>query len=66
MFRADGELTAERQPGVLLGTASSLPMPVSVPPLPLQPGRRYTFALSIDGRSNPEWELTFNVAGGAG
>ncbi len=62
MFEVKGEFKSERQPGVLLGTAATIPMPLAIPPLPLTSGARYKWVLMIDGKSNLDWELPFSVA----
>ena len=66
LFKGEGTFGANRDPNVLLGGPATLPMAINVPALPLRPGARYKYVLTIDGLQNPEWELPFAVAPSGG
>ena len=36
-------------------------MAINIGPLPLPPGQRYVWELSIDGESRPDWHLAFST-----
>lgn len=61
LVRVDGNFEAPRPPGVLLGVPEILPAVLPIPPLPLEPGRRYRWRLSINGHTEPDWELAFST-----
>lgn len=44
-------------PGILL----DIPLAINVSSLPVQPGKRYTWRLSIDGTSEEGWQASFSV-----
>jgi uncharacterized protein DUF6941 len=50
-----------RPPGVKPGTPIDLPLAVNMPPVPLEPGGRYEWRLSIDGRTEPDWRVAFST-----
>jgi Family of unknown function (DUF6941) len=50
-----------RPPGVKPGTPIDLPLAVNMPPVPLDPGGRYEWRLSIDGRTEPDWRVAFST-----
>lgn len=55
-----GNLQAVRPPGVLLGEAGLFPFVLSIPPLPLAPGK-YVWHVVLDGATTVDWELPFTV-----
>ena len=63
----DGELTIEgdfeagRPPGHPPGVSLAVPMVMNVQAVPLTPGSRYEWRLSIDGESPVDWGLGFNT-----
>ena len=61
LARIDGTFQAPRPPGVLLGTPATGNVALCLPPLPLDPGSRFTWRLAVDGRTSPEWELSFST-----
>ena len=65
MVHFDTEFEAVRPPGVLLGVPASGCLAFNFPPLPLQPGTRYRWQLSIDGQTNPDWEVGFSTIAAA-
>jgi hypothetical protein len=56
-----GHLEVGRPPGHPAGIPFNVPMAVNFPPLPLDPGRRYVWVVSIDGNSQPHWRAGFNT-----
>jgi hypothetical protein len=59
-----GDFEVGRPPGVAPGSDIDLPVAVTVGPLPLPPGRRYAWRLSIDGETHDEWVRVFAVRPG--
>ena len=47
--------------GIEPGTPLELPLAVNSGPLPLEPGSRYEWRLSIDGEGDEDWRLAFSV-----
>ncbi len=50
-----------RPVGVKPGTPIDLPLAINIPPFPLEPGNRYEWRLSIDGRSDDDWRVAFST-----
>jgi hypothetical protein len=57
----EADFEVGRPPGLKAGTPIDLPFAVNIGPLPLDPDSRYVWRLSIDGHSEPEWELAFST-----
>lgn len=57
----DGSFEAGRPAGLKPGSPLDVALAVNVPPLPLEPDRRYAWKLSIDGQSEEDWRLTFTT-----
>jgi hypothetical protein len=57
----EGNFEVGRPPGLSPGTAIDVPIAIGFPPLPLEPGRRYVWALSINDESNHDWVREFSV-----
>jgi hypothetical protein len=48
--------------GIKLGTPLDATFAISVAPgMPLEPGKRYEWRLSIDGRTEDDWYLAFHT-----
>lgn len=60
-----GEFEAGRPPGHKSGTPITLPLAISIGPLPIPVGRRYIWRLHIDGETMDIWEAPFNVRPGS-
>lgn len=60
-IRITGELEVGRPVGLKPGTPLDVPLAVNIGPLPLMPGGRYVWRLSIDGETHEEWQLAFDV-----
>ena len=56
-----GEFTVGRPTDVPEGSPVDLPLVVNLSAMPLQPGNRYTWRMSIDGDSRDDWALGFNM-----
>jgi hypothetical protein len=61
VFFDDIEFEVGRPPGIKPGTPLELPVAVNSSPLPLDPGQRYEWILSIDGETDVDWHLGFSV-----
>ncbi len=53
----DADFETGRPAGMKPGTPLDLTMAVTLGPLPLQPGSRYEWRLSIDGKEDDEWRI---------
>lgn len=60
-FFDDVEFEVGRPAGIKPGTSLELPLSVNSGPLPLEPGARYEWRLSIDGEADDDWRLPFSV-----
>ena len=56
-----GEFSVGRPPGVPEGSPIDMPFAVSLGPLPLRPGGRFSWKLNIDGESEADWVLSFTT-----
>jgi len=56
-----GEFEVGRPPGLKPGTPLDLALALNIGPLPLFPGGRYVWRLSIDGETDEDWQLAFSV-----
>jgi hypothetical protein len=56
-----GEFEAGRPPGHPAGTPITMTQAINIGPLPLQPGSRYEWVLTIDGQEDEDWKVGFNV-----
>lgn len=54
-----GQFEAGRPAGLRPGTPLGVSLAINLTPLPLRPGTGYTFALTIDERSEPDWRVRF-------
>lgn len=56
-----GRFEAGRPAGTRPGTPLGVALAVNITPLPLPGGRSYTFALTIEEESRPDWRVSFFV-----
>ena len=56
-----GEFHVARPTTVPEGTPIDVALAVNLGPLPLKPGNRFIWRLSIDGQSHDEWALAFTM-----
>ena len=61
IFLNDIEFEVGRPAGIKPGTPLELPLAVNSGPLPLQPGSRYEWRLTINGEGDEDWRLAFSV-----
>ena len=59
----EGSFEVGRPPGIKPGTSIDMPVAINVGPLPLLPGGRYEWRLSINGESHQDWRLPFSTRG---
>jgi hypothetical protein len=57
----DGAFEIGRPPGLAPGTEQGVPIALQLGPLPLAPGQRYEWRLSIDGEPHDDWRQPFSV-----
>lgn len=50
-----------RPPGLKPGTPIDLPLAINVGPMPIPPGGRYEWRLSIDGQTQDDWRVVFST-----
>lgn len=56
-----GEFNVTRPPTVPEGTPIDVALAVNLGPLPLEPGNRFTWRLTIDGEAEELWALSFTT-----
>lgn len=56
-----GEFEVGRPAGLPPGTPIDVALAVQTGPLPLPPGGRYTWKLTIDGRTEESWQVSFTT-----
>ena len=56
-----GEFEVGRPPGVTPGTGLGVPLAINLGPIPLPPGGRYEWRLSISDESDEDWRLPFST-----
>lgn len=56
-----GEFEVGRPAGVTPGTGLGIPLAINLGPLPLAPGRRYEWRLTIGDESDENWRLAFST-----
>jgi Family of unknown function (DUF6941) len=61
VFLDDVEFEVGRPAGIKPGTPLEVPLAVNSGPLPLEPGGRYEWRLSINGEGDEDWRLAFSV-----
>lgn len=59
-----GDFEVGRPPGLIAGTPIDFPFAFNVGPLPLPPGQRFVWKLSIDDKSNDNWQVAFSTRAG--
>jgi hypothetical protein len=56
-----GEFELGRPAGLKPGTPLDLPLAINLGPLSLSPGGRFVWRLSIDDRSDEDWQVAFST-----
>ncbi len=59
--RIEGGFEVGRPPGLRQGQPIDVPMAFPVGPLPLEPGRRFSWELMVNGVTHEEWHLSFGT-----
>jgi hypothetical protein len=59
-----GQFEAGRPAGLAPGTPLDAALAINLSPLPLPPGRRYVWRLSINGDTHEDWQTAFTVRAG--
>jgi hypothetical protein len=57
----EGVFEVGRPPGVTPGTGLGLPLAINLGPIPLPPGGRYEWRLTIGTQSDENWRLPFST-----
>ena len=60
-LQVTGNLEVGRPPGVKPGTPIDSALAIGFGPVPLEPGRRYQWRLSIDGETAEDWVIGFST-----
>jgi hypothetical protein len=56
-----GQFEVGRPPGIAAGSTLHQPVAVTIGPLPLEPGRRYVWRLTVNDHSSEDWLVPFSV-----
>ena len=56
-----GDFEVGRPPGVPMGASLDVPIAVNLPPLPVAPGNRYEWRLTVDGEAREGWGVAFST-----
>ncbi len=57
----ENEFETGRPAGVAPGTPLEVAMAINLMPLPLEPGSRYVWQLTIDGQTHEDWQIGFST-----
>ena len=60
-IRMEGQFETGIPTGLIPGTPIDAVLALNILPLPLPPGARYTWQLSIDGDTREEWQVSFST-----
>jgi hypothetical protein len=60
-MRIEAQLEVGRPPGHPHGSPFNVPLAINLGPMPLTPGQRYLWVVSIDGETDPSWRVGFHV-----
>lgn len=60
-IQVGGEFEVGRPPGLIPGTPIDIAMAFNIGALPLPPGSRFTWRLTIDNRTEEDWYLSFST-----
>lgn len=61
-----GDFEVGRPESVPAGSPIDLPLAINLGPLPLPPGGRYTWRLTVDGEADEAWTLGFSTRAAVG
>jgi hypothetical protein len=60
----DGSFEVGRPAGIKPGSPIDFPLAINLGPLPLPPGQRFEWRLTIDGQADENWRLPFSTRPG--
>jgi hypothetical protein len=61
LIEVRGDFEVGQPEGIPVGSPVDLPLAINIGPVPLPPGGRYTWRLSIDGETDASWMLGFTT-----
>lgn len=61
LIEVRGDFEVGQPEGIPVGSPVDLPLAINIGPLPLEPGGRYTWRLTIDGETDAAWVLGFTT-----
>ena len=56
-----GSFEVGRPPGLPPGASIELPFGLNIPPIPLPPGQRFSWELTLNGDTHEDWRLSFST-----
>ena len=56
-----GDFEVGRPPGIVPGSSIEVPFAFNIPPIPLRPGARFVWKLTIDGKGDDDWQVIFST-----
>jgi hypothetical protein len=56
-----GEFEVGRPPGIMAGSSIEVPFAFNIGAIPLAPGRRYVWKLTIDDKGDDNWQVVFST-----
>lgn len=56
-----GDFRVEGEGDLAAGTMIDIPLAINFGPLPLPPGHRYMWRMTVDGETNEEWTASFTI-----
>ncbi len=60
-MQVGGNFQVGRPPGLLQGSSLDVPLAINLPPLPLAPGKRYVWQLTVNDNQENVWEVAFST-----
>ncbi|MGH8906324.1 MAG: DUF6941 family protein [Egibacteraceae bacterium] len=60
-IEVSGQFEVGRPPALARGTTLDVPVTINLGPLPLPPGERYEWRLTVDDESREDWRLAFQT-----
>jgi uncharacterized protein DUF6941 len=63
-IRVEGQFGTGIPAGLIEGTPIDATLALNIGPMPLPPGARYVWRLSIDGNTQEEWQVAFSTRPG--
>ena len=57
----EGNFEVGRPAGLLQGTPMDVALAFNIPPIPLEPGKRFIWKLTVNGQENDDWQAAFST-----